>query len=335
MPTNERTPRRAVLGTIAAMPLGIAGLSRRSTAQNVCGETVGVECGGGGSSLLDTDVASRTDDVLDGEFTLESTLAASEYNAFHDPDYCDYTHRIHFAATGNAFIDDDGDYEGRPAVGSNELFLEASGDVVDTTQQKHEEAIGAYEALEEKATEDDHYEALASAAVSGAVGVGTTLAYSNPASGIVTSMAFSYLTSRAEGDSQHEYELLWDWDKGTGNLGEGVEDSCVYARMDVTTRTGDSADVYASNIAGDMSGIGPISAVDFTVDSPDECENPSLSTQSPGTEETLVISADELSPAQRDRLLGERARTILERDGSLSVKRDTTVGRSIEALRDR
>ncbi|WP_198662034.1 hypothetical protein [Halorussus litoreus] len=274
--------------------------------------------------------------MLEGTHHLESTLYASQYNTWHDPDYCDYTHRIHFGSVGNSFIEDGDSYSYPKSIAANEVFINFSGDVISSRQQNHEEALGAYEATESKAQEDDHYEALADAAVSGAVGVATTAALSNPASGILASMAFSYLTSYTEDENKHQYEPFWNWDTGHGDIGEGVSDSATFARADVTTRTDESADVAASSTVTQLNSSSAFASTNFTAEGPGTCENPdSLSHESLAQDGLLKIENSELTTQQHNLLLDERPREILREKGALVVKMDTVVGSKILELRKR
>lgn len=272
--------------------------------------------------------------MIDGTHHLESTLYVSQYNAWHDPDYCDYTHRLHFGSVGNTFIKDGDNYSNPKAIGANEVVIDFSDDVVSSRQQKHEEALGAYEATQSKQYEDDHYEAIGDAAVSGAVGIATTVALSNPASAILASMAFSYLTSYAEKENEHRYEPLWNWDTGHGDIGEGVSDSATFARADVTTRTDGSADVAASSSVMTLASSGAYATTNFTVEGPGTCENPdTLSHQSLAEDGLLKIEESELTKQQQYLLLDERPRELLRENGHLTIKMDTVVGQKILEIR--
>ena len=336
MARRKRTAdRRNVLASIGTASLGL--FSVVGTASGDL-ETEGnyMPCcgGGGGSSTLDSDSSSVTQDVFDGEYTLESTVHASLYNSWHDEGgYCDYIHRIHFGATGNTFVDDGDEYLTQNSLASNELVLDVSGDIVETTQQNHNEAIGAYESFEEESSDVD--EDLVETAVDGAVGVGTTLAFANPVSAIAASMAFTYITERTADENDHYYNLMWNWINNVGDPGEGAEDSCVFARMDVTTRVGDSADIDASAQATDIGSSSAVATANFTVDAPTDCQDPdSLNTQSLHDEGLLRITEDEITTEQQEALLGEEPLRILNESGSLTIKRDTTVGQIIQEMRN-
>ncbi|WP_459888615.1 hypothetical protein [Halostagnicola bangensis] len=322
--------RRNVLASLGISSLSFVSAVGASQEENNSDEYAPL-CGGSGSSTtLNSDSESIVRDAHDGQYRLESTLHASEYNSWADENYCDFTHRIHFGATGNAFVWDGEDYLERNSVASNELSIDASGNIVSTSQQDHNEAIGGYEAFEEEPSDVD--ENFVQTAVSGAVSAGTALAFSNPASTIAASMAFTYLTERSADENNHSYELIWDWINNVGDAGEGTTDSCVYARMDVTTRDGNSAEIDASASATDIGSSSAISTTNFTVSAP-TCSNAySLNQQSLSEEGLIRVTDDIITDDQKDILLSEEPKEILDDTGSLLIKRDTTVGRAIQGL---
>lgn len=333
----ENRTRRTTLRQLGTLGIGVSSIgsfAKSSTGKpstlNEC-QTVGTECSSD-DSYLDDDKSVYTTDTADGEYNLESIQYVSEYNSWSDPDYDDYTFRIHFGAFGKAFVDTGGEYDDRPSIKSSEQHITWEGDVVSSAQQLHEEAIGGYEYQMNREDEHDSYEDYAETVISGAAALVTAKAHT--VTTILASMAVAYLLDDTEND--HYYERIWDWEGETDPAGEGVSDISTFTRSDVTMREGDSVTGYGDKIVENLGSSISMAETNFSLTAPITTSTSSLSDLDDQTllnKGLLKVRKRELHPTIRNKLFGNRPKEILEEHGEIVIGRESIVGQIVAELR--